>query len=515
MSTSLTQLSATQLASQIRAGEISSTAVTQAFLERCERFNPDLNAMLRFDAPAALEQAAAVDAKRKRGEELGLLAGVPVAIKDLVAMRGERLTCGSRMLENFRSPYDAGIIERLRAADAVFLGRTNMDEFAMGGTNENSAFGPVRNPWNSECTPGGSSGGAAAVVAADMAPLSIGSDTGGSIRQPAGWCGITGLKPTYGRVSRYGLVAFASSLDQLGPMARSAADTALLLEAIAGHDPRDSTSVNTAVPSYTADLDQPLHGLRLGVVKEHFARGLDPQVEAAVREALGVYESLGATLHDVELPHAKYGIATYYIIAPCEASGNLARYDGIHYGYRANEKELIQKLDAERAALTKAGDKNGAAALDNTLVRLYRQSRSEGFGPEVKRRIMLGTYALSAGYYDAYYVKALQVRRLIRQDYDRAFEGVDLIIGPVAATPALALGQNAHDPLASYLVDLYTVSANLAGIAGISLPCGFNTSGLPIGLQLQSPPFQEDRLRRAAHQYQTPTTWHTARPVLE
>ncbi len=269
------------------------------------------------------------------------------------------------------------------------------------------------------------------------------------------------------------------------------------------------------MPSYTADLNKPLNGLRLGVVKEHFARGLDPQVEAAVREALRVYQSLGATLHDVELPHAKYGIATYYIIAPCEASGNLARYDGIHYGYRANEKELIQKLDAERAALTKAGNKAGAAALDNTLVRLYRASRSEGFGPEVKRRIMLGTYALSAGYYDAYYVKALQVRRLIRQDYDQAFEGVDLIIGPVAATPALALGQNAHDPLASYLVDLYTVSANLAGIAGISIPCGFNTSGLPIGLQLQSPPFQEDRLLRAAHQYQTATTWHTARPVLE
>jgi aspartyl-tRNA(Asn)/glutamyl-tRNA(Gln) amidotransferase subunit A len=515
MPTSLTQLSATDLASKIRAGELSSTAVTESFLERCEKFNPDLNALLRFDRAAALEQAAAIDAKRKRGETLGLLAGVPVAVKDLVAMRGERLTCGSRMLENFRSPYDAGIIERLRAADAVFLGRTNMDEFAMGGTNENSAFGPVRNPWNTECTPGGSSGGAAAVVAADMAPLSIGSDTGGSIRQPAGWCGITGLKPTYGRVSRYGLVAFASSLDQLGPMARSAADTALLLEAIAGHDPRDSTSVNTGVPSYTNDLQQPLHGLRLGVVKEHFARGLDPQVEAAVREALKVYQSLGATLHDVELPHAKYGIATYYIIAPCEASGNLARYDGIHYGYRANEKELIQKLDAERAALTKAGNKEAAAAVDNTLIGLYRASRSEGFGTEVKRRIMLGTYALSAGYYDAYYVKALQVRRLIREDYDRAFEGVDLIIGPVAATPALALGQNAHDPLASYLVDLYTVSANLAGIAGISIPCGFNTSGLPIGLQLQSPPFQEDRLLRAAHQYQTATTWHTVRPVLE
>ncbi len=270
-----------------------------------------------------------------------------------------------------------------------------------------------------------------------MVPLSIGSDTGGSIRQPAGWCGITGLKPTYGRVSRYGLVAFASSLDQLGPMARSAADTALLLEAIAGHDPRDSTSVNTGVPSYTADLQLPLHGLRLGVVKEHFARGLDPQVEAAVREALRIYESLGATLHDVELPHAKYGIATYYIIAPCEASGNLARYDGIHYGYRANEKEVVQQLDAMRSALLKAGDKDGAAAVDNTLVGLYRASRSQGFGPEVKRRIMLGTYALSAGYYDAYYVKSLQVRRLIRQDYDRAFEGVDLIIGPVTATRPL------------------------------------------------------------------------------
>jgi len=417
------------------------------------------------------------------------------------------------MLENFRPPYDATVVARLKAADAVLIGKTNMDEFAMGGSTENSAFHPTRNPWDLTRTPGGSSGGSAACVAAGMAPLSIGTDTGGSIRQPAGLCGVTGLKPTYGRVSRYGLVAFASSLDQVGPLAHTAEDAALLLEVIAGHDPLDSTSVDTPVPAYSQTVRQPLAGLRLGLVREHFAEGLDPEVERAVREAVRVYESLGATVHDVSLPHAEYGVAVYYVIAPCEASSNLARYDGVHYGHRTDMAELSVELAAERAALEKSGDARALANLDNALVRMYRRSRAEGFGPEVKRRIMLGTYALSAGYYDAYYLKALKVRRLIRQDFDEAFREVDLIVGPVTAAPAFKLGEKVDDPLSMYLVDLYTVSANLAGIGGIAFPCGFSGSGLPIGLQLQAPPFEEERLLRATCMFQQATDWHERRPT--
>ncbi|HEV3024966.1 MAG TPA: amidase family protein, partial [Pirellulales bacterium] len=354
----------------------------------------------------------------------------------------------------------------------------------------------------------------AAAVAAGMTPLAVGSDTGGSIRQPAGLCGVTGLKPTYGRVSRFGLVAFASSLDQIGPLARTAEDAALLLEVLAGHDPLDSTSVDVPVPSYSQTIGQPLRNLRLGLVREHFGEGLDPQVEAAVREAVQVYKSLGATVKDVSLPHGKYGVATYYIIAPCEASSNLARYDGVHYGHRTDEKKLVAALAAERGKLEAAGRHAEAESLDNPLVRMYRQSRAEGFGPEVKRRIMLGTYALSAGYYDAYYLKALKVRRLIRQDYDAAFREVDLIIGPVTATTAFKLGEKIDDPLAMYLVDLYTVSANLAGIGGIAIPSGFSSTGLPIGLQLQAPPLEEERLLRAAHMFQQATDWHQRRPSM-
>jgi len=509
---SLVESTATELLAQLDAGSLSAVELTHAYLDQIERRDSSVRAFLRVDAEGALRQAADVDRRRQAGEKVGRLGGLPVAVKDLLCARGELTTCGSRMLADFRPPYDATVVARLRAADAVLIGRTNLDEFAMGGSGENSAFFATRNPWDLERIPGGSSSGSAACVAADMAPLSIGTDTGGSIRQPAGLCGVTGLKPTYGRVSRFGLVAFASSLDQIGPLARTAADAALLLEVIAGHDPRDSTSIPAPVPSYTASLNQPLTGLRLGLVREHFGPGLDAEVEAAVREAMRVYESLGATVREMSMPHGKYGVATYYIIAPCEASSNLARYDGVHYGHRTDERAMHEDLAAERRALIEAGRTAEAEKLDNPLVRMYRQSRSEGFGPEVKRRIMLGTYALSAGYYDAYYLKALKVRRLIRQDYDAAFREVDLIAGPVTATPAFRIGEKSGDPLSMYLVDLYTVSANLAGVGGIVFPCGFSSNELPIGLQLQAPPLEEERLLRAAHMFQQATDWHQRRP---
>jgi aspartyl-tRNA(Asn)/glutamyl-tRNA(Gln) amidotransferase subunit A len=499
---------------QLNDGRASSVELVRACLDQIEKHDGRVKAFLRVDAAQALERAAEIDKRRREKKPLGRLAGLPVAIKDLLCTQGEATTCASKMLAGFKPPYDATVIARLKAADAVLIGKTNMDEFAMGGSTENSAFQKTANPWDLERIPGGSSGGAAACVAAGMAPLSVGSDTGGSIRQPAGLCGVTGLKPTYGRVSRYGLVAFASSLDQIGPLARTAEDTALLLEVLAGHDPLDSTSVDLPVPKYSETVKQPLENLRLGLVREHFGEGLEAEVEAAVRAAVDVYKSLGATVKDVSLPHGKYGVATYYIIAPSEASSNLARYDGVHYGHRADEKQMIAALDAQRAELVAAGRPADAEALDNPLVRMYRQSRAEGFGPEVKRRIMLGTYALSAGYYDAYYVKALKVRRLIRQDYDQAFQQVDLIVGPVTASPAFKLGEKVDDPLAMYLVDLYTVSANLAGIGGIAFPCGFSAGGLPIGLQLQAPPFAEERLLRAAHMYQQATDWHQRRPPL-
>ncbi len=510
----LVRHSASELLAELHAGSVTSVEATTAFLDQIKKHDPQVKAFLRVDPGRALERAADVDRRRREGKPLGALAGLPVAIKDLLCTAGEPTTCASKMLERFAPPYDATVIQRLKAADAVLIGKTNMDEFAMGGSTENSAFQKTANPWNLQCIPGGSSGGAAAAVAAAMAPLSIGTDTGGSIRQPAGLCGVTGLKPTYGRVSRYGLVAFASSLDQIGPLARTAEDAALLLDVIAGHDPRDSTSVNVPVPAYSRSVGEPLEGLRIGLVREHFGQGLDAEVERAVREAVDVYKSLGATVRELSFPHARYGVATYYIIAPCEASSNLARYDGVHYGHRTDETQLVASLAAERAALVAAGKHAAAEALDNPLVRMYRLSRAEGFGAEVKRRIMLGTYALSAGYYDAYYLKALKVRRLIRRDYDEAFKQVDLIAGPVTASPAFKLGEKVDDPLAMYLVDLYTVSANLAGVGGIAFPCGFSQGGLPIGLQLQAPPFAEDRLLRAAHMFQKATDWHERRPPM-
>ncbi|MCA9232369.1 MAG: Asp-tRNA(Asn)/Glu-tRNA(Gln) amidotransferase subunit GatA, partial [Planctomycetales bacterium] len=441
-------------------------------------------------------------------------AGLPVAVKDVLCDSSTLTTCASRMLADYRPPYDSTVVAKLKAADAVLIGRTNMDEFAMGGSTENSAFQVTRNPWDLQRTPGGSSGGAAACVAAGMAPLSIGTDTGGSIRQPAGLCGVVGMKPTYGRVSRFGLVAFASSLDQVGPLARSTQDTALLLETIAGHDPQDATSLDVPVPAYSATIDQPLANLRIGIVREHFAEGLDPEVEAAVREAVAVYESLGATVKQISLPHSKYAVATYYVIAPSEASSNLARYDGVHYGYRSDEAAILRELADERKQIEANGNRAALDDLDTPLVRMYRRSRAEGFGPEVKRRIMLGAYALSAGYYDAYYLKALKVRRLIRQDFDTAFAEVDLVASPVTAQPAFRLGQMANDPLAMYLVDLYTVSANLAGLPGISLPCGMSSNGLPIGLQLLAPPLAEETLLRGAHMFEQATNWKDCRPPI-
>jgi len=467
-------------------GELTSEALTGSFLQVIRQRDPQIRAFLQVDETTALEQARSVDAKRKRGEALGLLAGLPVAVKDVLCVKDQPTTCGSKLLEHFRPPYDAHVITRLRQADAVLLGKTNMDEFAMGSSTENSAFQVTRNPWDLERIPGGSSGGSAAAVAAGETPLALGSDTGGSIRQPASLCGVVGMKPTYGRVSRFGLVAFASSLDQVGPFARDVSGAALLLEAIAGHDPRDSTSVDKPVPAYSKSVDQPVKPLTIGVPKEYFGSGMDAEVEQNVRSALKVYAQLGATIKDVSLPNSPFAVAVYYLIATAEASSNLARYDGVHYGHRA--KQFANLID------------------------MYSRSRGEGFGAEVKRRIMLGTYALSSGYKDAYYVKALKVRRLIKEDFDRAFAECDVIMGPTSPMPAFRIGERIDDPLAMYLVDIYTISCNLAGLPGISIPCGFTTAGLPIGLQILAPPFEEDKLLRVARMHEHATDWHMHRP---
>jgi aspartyl-tRNA(Asn)/glutamyl-tRNA(Gln) amidotransferase subunit A len=475
-------------ASESSGASASAVAAVERSLAAIDALDGQVGAFLEVDRQGALQQAEELDRRRARGEPLGPLAGVPIALKDVLCRRGWVVSCASRMLERFIAPYDATVVARLQAADAILLGRVNMDEFAMGSSCESSAFQVTRNPWDLERTPGGSSGGSAAAVAAGLVPVALGTDTGGSIRQPAGLCGIVGLKPTYGRVSRYGLVAYASSLDQIGPLARSVADAARVLEVIAGHDPADATSVNRPVPAYSRSVEQPLSGLRVGVVREHFGEGLDLEVAQAVRAAVEVYRSLGAEIVEVSLPHQQYCVAVYYIVAPSEASSNLARYDGVHYGRRA-------------------------AHFDD-LIDMYSASRGEGFGSEVKRRIMLGTYALSAGYYEAYYHKALQVRRLIRQDFDAAFQRVDVIASPVAPRPAFRLGELLDDPLAMYLNDVYTLSANLAGLPGISLPCGFSRQGLPIGLQLLAPPFEEERLLRAARMYERATDWHLRRPAI-
>ncbi|GBD35714.1 Glutamyl-tRNA(Gln) amidotransferase subunit A [bacterium HR36] len=484
----LIEYSCRDLLSWLERGELTAEGLTRAYLQAIHQRDPRIRAFVYVSEVEALEQARRVDEKRRQGQPLGKLAGLPVAIKDVLCTKGVPTTCCSKILQNFLPPYDAHVIERLKQEDAVLIGKTNMDEFAMGSSTENSAFQITRNPWDLERTPGGSSGGSAAAVAACEAPLSIGSDTGGSIRQPASLCGIVGLKPTYGRVSRYGLVAFASSLDQVGPFGHDVYDVALLLEVIAGHDHRDSTSVPAPVPPYRANLEEAVRPLTIGVAREYFGEGLDAEVEQAVREALNVYRRLGATIKEISLPHSKYAVATYYIVATAEASSNLARYDGVHYGYRAKR-------------------------FDN-MIHMYSRTRGEGFGAEVKRRIMLGTYVLSRGYYEAYYLKALKVRRLIKEDFDRAFAECDVVAGPTSPTPAFKIGEKTANPLAMYLSDIYTISCNLAGIAGISIPCGFTKNGLPIGLQLLAPPFSEDKLLRIARMYERETDWHLRRPKL-
>jgi aspartyl-tRNA(Asn)/glutamyl-tRNA(Gln) amidotransferase subunit A len=480
------ELTASELLTRQAEGA-SAEAIAQDCLAAIERWEPHVKAFLHVDRAGALAQAQAVDAKRRAGQPLGPLAGVPVAIKDVLCTNGQVTTCGSKILQNFRPPYDAHVVTRLRQADAVLIGKCNMDEFAMGSSTENSAFQVTRNPWNLECVPGGSSGGSAAAVAAGEVPVSLGSDTGGSIRQPASLCGIVGLKPTYGRVSRYGLVAFASSLDQIGPFARSVADAARVLEVIAGHDARDSTSVDQPVPPYSLSVDQPLRPLTIGYPREFFGEGLDPEVERAVRAAMDVYRSLGATLKEVSLPNSHHAIAVYYLVATAEASSNLARYDGVHYGHRAKTFD--------------------------SLINMYSRSRGEGFGDEVKRRIMLGTFALSKGYGDAYYLKALRVRRLIKEDFDRVFAECDVILGPTAPSVAFKFGAKTSNPLEMYLSDIYTISCNLAGIAGMSIPCGFSATRLPIGLQILAPAFAEEKLLRVARMFEAATEWHRHRPT--
>lgn len=486
MNANLSQLSATQIVEKIAAGDFSAVECAEHFLDKIKTDDSSLNSFLTINAEQALAVAAQIDAARTANQPLGPLAGLPIAIKDGICTANLRTTAGSKMLENFVPPYDATIVKKLTAAGAIVIGKTNMDEFAMGSSTENSAFGPTLNPWSRDCVPGGSSGGSAACVAADFVPAAIGSDTGGSIRQPAAFCGLTGLKPTYGRVSRFGLIAFASSLDQIGPMTRSAADCALVLNSIAGHDASDSTSAKQPAVDFSAELNQPIEGLRIGVCREHFGEGLDAEVNTAVRQSIETLKQLGAEIVDVSLPQTEFAVPAYYVIAPCEASSNLARYDGVRYTVRTAAKDLEQ---------------------------MYCQTRADGFGPEVKRRILLGTYALSSGYYDAYYLRASKVRQLIKQDYDAAFADCDLILGPTTPTAAFRLGEHTQNPLEMYLADIYTVSANMAGVPAISIPCGFTQSGLPIGLQFQAPAFAESLLLRVAHQYQQQTDWHLRRPT--
>jgi aspartyl-tRNA(Asn)/glutamyl-tRNA(Gln) amidotransferase subunit A len=474
----------TGLAAGLRARRFSSVELAEAFLKRIEASQGALNAFISVTRAQALSDAAAADRALAAGTG-GALTGVPIAHKDLFCTQGVRTTCGSRMLDNFVSPYDATVVAKLKRAGAVMLGKTNMDEFAMGSSNETSYYGPVRNPWDQRLVPGGSSGGSAAAVAARLVPGATATDTGGSIRQPAALCGITGLKPTYGRVSRYGMVAFASSLDQGGVLTTSAADAALMLREMAGFDPNDSTSVEREVPDYVAELGAPLAGLRVGLLKEFFDKGLDPANEQRIREALKVFESLGAQLTEVSLPNLPLSVPVYYVVAPAECSSNLARFDGVRYGHRCEKPR--------------------------DLLDLYRRSRGEGFGAEVKRRIMTGTYVLSAGYYDAYYLKAQRVRQLISADFTRAFAKVDVVMGPTTPTAAFAIGAKTSDPITMYLNDIYTIGANLAGLPGVSVPCGF-VDELPVGLQIVGPHFSEARLLNAAHAYQGATDWHTRIP---
>jgi aspartyl-tRNA(Asn)/glutamyl-tRNA(Gln) amidotransferase subunit A len=466
-----------ELRAEIVAGRTKATELAVSYYERIEKKNPRLNVYLSLTKDRALEQAARVDTAAAKGDPLGVLAGIPVAIKDVLVMKDAPATAGSKILDGYRPPYDATAVARLEAAGAVLLGKLNCDEFAMGSSNENSAYGPVRNPVDTERVPGGSSGGSAAAVAANMAVATLGSDTGGSIRQPASFCGVVGVLPTYGRVSRYGLIAFASSLDRVGPFAGNVRDAATMLGVIAGHDPKDATSSAAPVADYAAESDKPVEGLRIGVPGEYFAEGLDPEVRTAIEAGIAALKAAGCTVKPVSLPHTRYAVPVYYLIATAEASANLARFDGVRYGYRSPASE--------------------------TLSAMYCHSREEGFGAEVKRRILLGTYALSAGYYDAYYLKAQQVRRILAEEYLRAFAGVDAIVTPTAPTPAFKLGEKTGDPLAMYLADIYTVTASLAGICGVTVPCGANKAGLPVGMQVLAAHLNEGTAFRVARAVET------------
>ncbi len=473
-----------EMALGLERGDFTSTELTQHYLNRIKQFNSQTQAFITITEEQALAAAKQADA-RIQNKQAGKLTGIPIAHKDIFCTKGIKTTCASKMLDNFIAPYNATVVEKLNNAGTVMLGKTNMDEFAMGSSNENSFYGAVSNPWDLQRVPGGSSGGSAATIAANLAPGVTGTDTGGSIRQPAAFCGITGLKPTYGRVSRWGMIAFASSLDQAGPMARTAEDAALLLNAMAGFDEKDSTSANQTVPDFSANLDNKLQGMKIGIPKEYFAKGLDSAIEQAIQEAIKELGKLGCTFHDIELPNTKLAIPTYYVVASAECSSNLSRFDGVRYGYRCENPEDLEDL--------------------------YTRSRGEAFGSEVKRRIMLGTYVLSAGYYDAYYLKAQKVRRLIKQDFVDAFESVDLILSPTTPTTAFKKGEKSEDPITMYMNDIYTISTNLAGLPGISIPAGF-VDGLPVGLQLTAPYFEESRLLNTGHQFQQVTDWHQQTP---
>lgn len=475
-----------ELAEKLNRKEISAVEITRYYQKRIRDLNPKINCYLTLCEDFALEQALASDQRRSRGQLLGPLDGIPMALKDIFITEGVRTTCASKILENYIPPYDGTTSAALKKAGVVLLGKLNQDEFAMGSSNEFSAFGPVKNPWNLDYIPGGSSGGSAAALAADLCVATLGTDTGGSIRQPASLCGVVGLKPTYGRVTRYGIIAFASSLDQAGPMTKDVADCALLLNHVAGFDPKDSTSLNIPVPDYTAVLGKTIRGMKLGLPKEYFIDGLDPEVAKAVRVAAKKFEELGAHVEEISLPHTQYAVPTYYIIAPAEASANLARYDGVRFGYRdSTAKDLLD---------------------------CYKNSRTFGFGPEVTLRILLGTYVLSSGYYDAYYLKAQKVRTLIQQDFSSAFKKVDAILTPTAPTPAFKLGEKTDDPLKMYLSDIFTIPVNLAGLPGLAIPCGFSKKGLPIGMQLIAPHLEEARLFQLGHAYEQATPWHEKRP---
>lgn len=480
---------ALQIKEKILSREIQATELVGKIFEWIKDIEPNVQAFITINEKEALEKASEVDNKIANRQKVGLLAGIPIAVKDNICTKNLTTTCASKILQNFIPPYDAFVVKRLKEEDAIIIGKTNLDEFAMGSSTENSGYKITRNPWNHECVPGGSSGGSAAAVAADFSFLALGSDTGGSVRQPAALCGVVGIKPTYGRVSRYGLIAFGSSLDQIGTFTKDVKDAALLLQVIAGYDSYDSTSAQVSIPDYLHGIDLGVKGLRIGIPKEYFAGALNAEVSKAVKDALKLYEKLGATVVGISLPHTEYAVAVYYIVANAEASSNLARYDGVRYGYRTGESHGI--------------------------IDMYCRTRSEGFGNEVKRRIMLGNYALSSGYYDAYYLKASKVRNLIKNDFDVAFEKVDCIMCPTSPVPAFKIGERANNPLEMYLSDIYTIPANLAGIPGISIPCGFSETGLPIGMQILAKHFEEKKILQIAYAFERETDFHLKKPSLK